>query len=111
MEEDSGGKAMMEYKGYLAGPIDFEKEENTFSGTVAGLRDVIHFGGTTAKELARSFRESIDSYLELCAETGKQPDRSFNGKILMRTEPELHRKAVLRAAAEGVSLRAFSHLL
>jgi hypothetical protein len=36
--------------------------------------------------------------------TGQQPDRPFNGKILRRTEPELHRKAVLRAAVEGVSL-------
>jgi predicted HicB family RNase H-like nuclease len=95
---------MMEYKGFLAGPIDFDQEENTFSGIVAGLRDVIHFEGSTAKELARSFRDSIDSYLELCAETGKQPDRPFNGKILLRTEPELHRKAALRAAVEGVSL-------
>ncbi len=95
---------MMEYKRYLAGPIDFDPEENTFSGTVSGLKDVIHFEGTTAKELARAFRESIDSYLDLCAETGQQPDRPFNGKILVRTEPELHRKAALRAAVEGVSL-------
>ncbi len=95
---------MMEYKGYTAGPIEFDPENNTFSGTVPGLRDVIHFEGSTAKELTRAFRESIDSYLEFCAETGQQPDRSFNGKILLRTDPALHRKAVLRAAAEGVSL-------
>jgi predicted HicB family RNase H-like nuclease len=95
---------MMEYKGYTAGPINFDPEENTFSGTVAGLKDVIHFEGSTARELTRAFRESIDSYLELCAETGQKPDRPFNGKILVRTEPELHRKAALRAAVEGVSL-------
>jgi len=95
---------MMEYKGYIAGPIDFDAEESTFSGTVAGLRDVIHFEGATARELARAFRESIDSYLALCAETGQEPDRPFSGKILVRTEPALHRKAALQAAAEGVSL-------
>jgi predicted HicB family RNase H-like nuclease len=95
---------MMEYKGYTAGPIDFDSKENTFSGTVAGLRDVIHFEGSTAKELTRAFRASIDSYLELCAETGQEPDRPFNGKILVRTESSLHRKAALRAAAEGLSL-------
>ena len=95
---------MMEYKGYTAGPIDFDPGDNTFSGTVTGVRDVIHFEGTTARELARAVRESIDSYLQLCAETGQKPDRPFNGKILVRTEPELHRKAALRAAVEGVSL-------
>jgi predicted HicB family RNase H-like nuclease len=95
---------MMEYKGYTAGPIEFHPEEGTFSGTVAGLLDVIHFEGSSARELTRAFRDSIDSYLEFCAEKGQQPDRSFNGKILVRTEPALHRKAALRAAAEGVSL-------
>lgn len=95
---------MMEYKGYTAGPIEFDAEDNTFSGTVAGLRDVIHFEGSTARELTRAFRDSIDTYLEFCAEEGKEPDRPFNGKILVRTEPALHRKAALRAAAEGVSL-------
>jgi predicted HicB family RNase H-like nuclease len=101
---------MMEYKGYTAGPIDFDAEDGTFSGTVAGLRDVIHFEGSTAKELKRAFRESIDGYLAICAEAGQEPDRPFNGKILVRTDPELHRKAALRAAAEGVSLsRWISH--
>jgi predicted HicB family RNase H-like nuclease len=95
---------MMEYKGYAAGPIDFDAEDGTFSGTVAGLKDVIHFEGSTAKELTRAFRASIDSYLKYCEETGQEPDRPYNGKILLRTEPELHRKAVLRAAVEGVSL-------
>jgi predicted HicB family RNase H-like nuclease len=95
---------MLEYKGCFSGPNNFDPEENTFSGTVAGLKDVIHFEGSTARELTRAFRDSVDSYLELCAETGQKPDRPFNGKILVRTEPELHRKAALRAAVEGVSL-------
>lgn len=95
---------MMEYKGYTAGPIDFDAEEGSFSGTVSGLRDVIHFEGSTARELERAFRQSIDSYLDLCAEDGREPDRPFSGKILLRTEPELHRKAALRAAGEGISL-------
>jgi predicted HicB family RNase H-like nuclease len=34
---------MMEYNRYAAGPIDFDPAEKTFSGMVAGLRDVIHF--------------------------------------------------------------------
>jgi predicted HicB family RNase H-like nuclease len=94
----------MEYKGYQAGPIDFDPEDGTFSGIVQGLRDVIHFEGTNAKELLSSFQEGIDEYLSLCAERNEQPDKPFNGKILVRTEPALHRKAAIRAAAEGLSL-------
>jgi len=94
----------MEHKGYTAGPIDFDPEDNTFSGTVAGLKDVIHFEGATAAELLQSFRDGIDDYLVLCAERGEEADRPFNGKILVRTDPALHRKAALRAAAEGISL-------
>ncbi len=62
---------MMEYKGYAAGPIDFDPKENTFSATVTGLRDVIHFEGSTARELKRAFRESIEAYLEYCAENAQ----------------------------------------
>ena len=95
---------MMEYKGYSAGPIDFDPEDKTFSGVVAGLKDVVHFEGETADQLAAAFRDSIDDYLALCAERGEEPDKPFNGKILVRTEPELHRKAVIRAASAGISL-------
>jgi predicted HicB family RNase H-like nuclease len=95
---------MMKYKGYVGGPIDVDPEDGTLSGAVPGLRDVIHFEGATAAELAQAFRDSIDAYLAVCAERGKDPDRPFNGKILVRTRPDLHRKAALRAAGEGVSI-------
>ncbi len=94
----------MEYKGYTAGPIDFDPEDETFSGIVLGLKDIIHFEGSNAAELRASFEGSIDDYMALCAERGEEPDRPFNGKILLRTEPDLHRKAALRAASEGISL-------
>jgi len=62
----------MKYKGYEAGPIDYD--DGTFSGVVAGLRDVIHFEGTTADQLKASFQASIDDYLALCAGRGKKPE-------------------------------------
>ncbi len=75
-----------------------------FSGIVLGLKDVIHFEGTNAAELLASFRFGVDDYLAFCTERGDEPDKPFNGKILVRTAPELHRKAAIRAAAEGLSL-------
>ncbi len=58
----------MEYKGYTSGPIKFDARENTFSGTVAGQRNVIHFEGSTPEELEKAFRDSIDAFLEFCDE-------------------------------------------
>lgn len=97
----------MEYKGYVAGPIEFDDEAGLFSGTVAGLRDVVHFAGSTAEELAQAFRDSIDDYLAFCEERRVAPERPCSGRFLVRVPPELHRKAAARAAAEGLSLNAW----
>jgi predicted HicB family RNase H-like nuclease len=42
---------------------------------VAGLRDVIHFSGRTADELAQAFKDSIDDYLAFCEERGAAPEQ------------------------------------
>ena len=94
----------MEYKGYRAGPIDFDAENGRFFGVVLATSGVIHFEGRSAKALLASFRERIDAYLALCAERGEEPDRPFSGELTIQTEPVLHRKAAIRAAAEGISL-------
>ena len=91
---------MMEYKGYAAGPIDFDPAEKTFSGTVAGLRDVIHFEGRTAKELERAFRESIDSYLDLCRSMFR--DRPAARPPVQRKDSGAHRAG---AAPQGGNAR------
>lgn len=95
---------MMEYKGYTAGAITFDDEQAIFHGEVAGLRDVVTFEGRDADELLQAFRDSIDDYLEFCAERGEPPDKPYSGKIMIRSEPELHRRLAQRAAALGVSV-------
>lgn len=95
---------MMQYKGYTAGMITFDDESAIFHGEVAGLRDVVTFQGRDADGLKQAFRESIDDYLEFCAERGEPPDRPYSGKIMIRGEPELHRRLAQRAAEQGVSV-------
>lgn len=92
---------MLEYKGYV-GAID--AAEGAFVGRVVGLGDVVTFEGATYAKVEQAFRDSVDDYPAFCAGRGEPPDKPFSGKILVRTEPELHRKAVNRAAAEGISL-------
>lgn len=94
----------LEYKGYTAGPINFDDEAGTFSGVVVGLNDVIHFEGSTAEDLVAAFRDSIDDYLAYCHEKKRDPDRPFSGKVMLRMDPVLHRKAAQLAAQEGLSL-------
>jgi predicted HicB family RNase H-like nuclease len=64
---------MMEYKGYIAGPIDFDAEDKTFSGTVAGLRDVIHFEGGTAAELTRASARASTAIWSFAPRPGSSP--------------------------------------
>jgi predicted HicB family RNase H-like nuclease len=92
---------MLEYKGYFG---TIEAEDGAFAGRVAGLRDVITFEGVTFAQVERAFRNSVEDYLAFCAERGEPPDRPYSGKIPLRVDPELHRRAAARAEAEGLSL-------
>src|SRR3954447_15752707 len=91
----------LEYKGYVG---TVEADDGAFVGRVTGLRDVITFEGMTFAEVEQAFCDSIDDYLAFCAERGELPDRPYSGKIPLRVDPEIHRRAAARAQAEGVSL-------
>ncbi len=84
---------MMEYCGYRA-ELSFDDEAGVFYGEVLNTRDVITFQGTSAAELRRAFSDSVDDYLQVCAERGRTPDRPFSGKISLRVAPEVDRAAV-----------------
>jgi len=94
---------MLSYQGY-SGSVKFDADEDIFHGEVSGLRDVVTFQGSSAREIKQAFRDSIDDYLELCQETGRSPDRPFSGRLIVRMPPDLHRALHNLAAAEQVSL-------
>jgi len=93
---------MLRYKHY-SGIVEYDDHGKIFTGEVIGLKDVITFQGRTAEELERSFRESIDFYLELCARDGASPDRPFSGRFNLRISPELHRRIAETAVRERKS--------
>lgn len=97
---------MMEHRGYL-GAVAFDDQDNVFHGRVLGIRDTVTFEGTTVSDLRRAFRDSVDDYVDMCAERGEAPDRPFSGQFIVRLTPELHRAISLRAAQEGKSLNAW----
>ena len=101
--KSQGGRKVLEYKGYT-GRVEFDDEAMLFHGEVIGLRDVVTFQGTSVEELEEAFRDSVDDYLEFCAERGEEPDKQFSGRFVLRLPPQLHRDIYLRAQREGKSL-------
>ena len=94
---------MLKYKGYTGHAI-FDDEAGIFHGEVENTRDVITFQGRSVDELETAFRESIDDYLEWCAERGKSPDKAFSGRLILRMPPPLHRRLATEASRQGKSL-------
>jgi predicted HicB family RNase H-like nuclease len=100
-------EVVMEYKGYI-GQVEFDDETLLFHGRVINIRDVITFEGESVIELRKAFRESVDVYLDFCAERGnKEPDKPFSGQFVTRLSPDLHRRASLAASLAGKSLNAW----
>ena len=94
---------MMEYKGYI-GKVELDEEAGVLYGEVINVRDVITFEGTTVEEDQTAFRESVDDYLDFCAQRGESPEKPFSGKFVIRLPAELHRKVYVQAKLEDKSL-------
>ena len=94
---------MLEHKGYR-GHVEFDAEAGIFQGEIVDTRDMITFQGKTVNEIKKAFRDSIEDYLEFCAERGEEPDKPFSGRLMVRLPPELHRRLYIEAREQGKSL-------
>ena len=62
----------MTYKGYT-GKFEYDPEADIFHGEVLHLSDVITFQGRSIDELKQALADSVEDYLDFCAEEGRQP--------------------------------------
>ena len=92
----------MEYKGYV-GTVEFSEEDSLFYGKVMGIRALISYEGTNAKELVEEFHD----YLALCEAENKEPEKAYKGSFNVRVAPELHKQAVICAASHQMTLNSF----
>jgi len=97
---------MMEYKGYL-GTVEYDAEAKIFHGDVINTRDVITFQGTTANEIERAFRDSVNDYITWCKEEGVEPEKPYSGKFNIRLSPDLHRQIAILSKKMHISLNSF----
>jgi|SRR6516164_8367130 predicted HicB family RNase H-like nuclease len=97
---------MMEHKGYV-GRVEYDDEAGIFHGEVINTRDVITFQGASVQELRKAFRDSVEDYLDFCAERGEEPEKPFSGQFVTRISPDLHRRINIAASVSGKSLNAW----
>jgi len=100
--EEAMGKPL-EYKGYVA-VVDVDVDSGMLHGEVINTRDVITFEATCAADLMKEFQDSVEDYLEFCAERGAEPEKPFSGQIPFRTSREIHRQIFLKTRQEGISM-------
>ncbi|MEG1092163.1 MAG: type II toxin-antitoxin system HicB family antitoxin [Clostridia bacterium] len=93
----------MEYKGYV-GSVEFSEADGLFFGKVMGVRSLISYEGTTAKDLVEDFHNAVDDYLALCCDRKEAPEKAYKGSFNIRVSPELHKRAVIYATAQRMTL-------
>ena len=95
------------YKRYI-GVAEYETPANVFHGRILGIHDIVTFEGDTPAEVAIAFRDSVDDYLDHCATKGKEPNKPFSGKFLVRVPEELHRQLSMLAVTRATSLNTLA---
>lgn len=97
----------MKYKGYT-GTVECSEEDGCLFGRLIGVNDIISYEGESVAEIQQAFREAVDDYLADCASMGKQPDKPYSGKLILRLGPELHARLAARAQEEGKNLNQYA---
>jgi predicted HicB family RNase H-like nuclease len=93
----------MNNKGHTA-IIAYDDRDNIIYGHLADTHDDVYFEGTTLEGLEQAFHEAVDDYLAYCEESDREPAKPFSGRLNIRMDADLHRRAHITARRKGVSL-------
>ena len=96
-------RSVIEYKGYYS-KVLYSAEDGVLHGKIEGISDLVNFECESVNEVESSFHEAVDDYLAFCADLGKEPEKPYRGVFNVRFSPELHRRAAMEAANEGITL-------
>lgn len=94
---------VLEYKDYQ-GSIETSIEDGVLFGKILHINDLVTYEAESIPQLKTAFEESVDDYLEMCAEEGVAPDKPYRGSFNVRVGPTVHRKLALAAAREGMTI-------
>jgi predicted HicB family RNase H-like nuclease len=93
-------------KGY-AGTVEYNEEDACLFGRIAGIRDIITYEGESVAGIRQAFEEVVDDYPNHCDATGKEPDKPYSGKFVLRIDPSVHAELAAKASADGKSLNRY----
>ena len=94
---------IMEFESYRA-KIEYDPEIDKFRGEILGLNGGADFYGTSPTELRDEFKNSLETYLQVCKENGISPKKEYSGKFNLRIPPQLHSEIAAVASAEEKSI-------
>ena len=99
---------MMQYKGYM-GHVEYDDEAKILHGRVLGITDVITFQADTAREIEKAFRDSVDDYLQFCAQRGEcfQTDFEFLDDRSPHRLERVTKRQVIRRMTDDRKLMLF----
>ena len=94
---------LMRYKGYTA-LVDFDAEDGTLWGRLAGIEDGVSFEAETPHALRAAFEDAVDDYILTCSKIDKRPETPTSDVVAFHLPRDLRVRAAERAHAEGRSL-------
>lgn len=94
---------ILEYKGYYAKPL-YSIEDKVIYGKLLGIGDLITFESEDASTVEMEFQDAVDDYLAFCKDIKKEPEKAYKGSFNIRVKPEIHKNAVITAAAQDITL-------
>ena len=83
---------LLEYKDYL-GTVEYSSSDKVLYGKVIGINGLV-------------FEEAVDDYLEMCAEQGVEPQKTYKGTFNVRISPMLHKNLAEFAASHNKTLNS-----
>ncbi|MCK5229937.1 MAG: type II toxin-antitoxin system HicB family antitoxin, partial [Desulfobulbaceae bacterium] len=83
---------------------EFDPEDNILFGNIIGIRDTVGFHGESVRELKDAFHKAVDFYLESCEKAGRESNKPFSGKFVVRVDSSLHGEIAAAAVHAGKSL-------
>ena len=96
---------VLKYKGYTT-KIMYSAEDRVLYGKIEGIDDLVTFNASTIESIINEFHFAVEDYIELCKESGKEPQKAYSGTFNIRIKPELHKRLAVKAKENNRSINA-----